>query len=150
MNELEATIQVKANVVIKELKGLVTEVFWVLLPFLLAAWSHWCFDLKVSLLLHKVVLWFLVLLDIKGVLNDNKGILLHKANMVDINLAVEEISSDVEVVRPKKVMRDDGSQLKQQRKVMDDVPMYGLCCSLHSLASSQEAITSALMEAVLS
>ena len=150
MNELEATIQVKANVVIKELKGLVTEVFWVLLPFLLAAWSHWCFDLKVSLLLHKVVLWFLVLLDIKGVLNDNKGILLHKANMVDTNLAVEEISSDVEVVRPKKVMRNDGSLLKQQRKVMDDVPMYGLCCSLHSLASSQEAITSALMEAVLS
>jgi hypothetical protein len=97
-----------------------------------------------------VVLWFLVLLDIKGVLNDNKGILLHKANMVDINLAVEEISSDVEVVRPKKVMRNDGSLLKQQRKVMDDVPMYGLCCSLHSLASSQEAITSALMEAVLS
>jgi len=150
MNELEATIQVKANVVIKELKGLVTEVFWVLLPFLLAAWSHWCFDLKVSLLLHKVVLWFLVLLDIKGVLNDNKGILLPKANMVDTNLAVEEISSDVEVVRPKKVMRNDGSLLKQQRKVMDDVPMYGLCCSLHSLASSQEAITSALMEAVLS
>ena len=150
MNELEATIQVKANVVIKELKGLVTEVFWVLLPFLLAAWSHWCFDLKVSLLLHKVVLWFLVLLDIKGVLNDNKGILLHKANMVDTNLAVEEISSDVEVVRPKKVMRNDGNLLKQQRKVMDDVPMYGLCCSLHSLASSQEAITSALMEAVLS
>ena len=150
MNELEATIQVKANVVIKELKGLVTEVFWVLLPFLLAAWSHWCVDLKVSLLLHKVVLWFLVLLDIKGVLNDNKGILLHKANMVDTNLAVEEISSDVEVVRPKKVMRNDGSLLKQQRKVMDDVPMYGLCCSLHSLASSQEAITSALMEAVLS
>ena len=75
----------------------VTEVFWVLLQFLLVAWSRWCFDLawsrwcfdlKVSLLLHKVILWFTVLLDIKGMLNDNKGILLHKCNMVDINLAL--------------------------------------------------------------
>ena len=72
LNELEAWIQVKANEAIKELKGLVTEVFWVLLHFLPAAWSHWCFDLKASLLLHKVILWFWVPLDRMEVLN-NKG-----------------------------------------------------------------------------
>jgi len=51
-NELEAWIQVKTNEAIKKLKGLVTEVYWVLLHFLPAAWSHWCFDLKVYPLLQ--------------------------------------------------------------------------------------------------
>ena len=77
----------KANEAIKELKGLVTEVFWVLLHFLPAAWSHWCFDLKVYPLLHKVILWFWVLLDRMEVLN-NKGILLHWCNMLDISLVL--------------------------------------------------------------
>ena len=87
LNELEAWIQVKANEAIKELKGLVTEVYWVLLHFLPAAWSHWCFDLKVYPLLHKEILWFWVLLDRMEVLN-NKGILLHWCNVLDINLAL--------------------------------------------------------------
>ena len=65
-----------------------TEVFWVLLHFLPAAWSHWCFDLKVFLLLHKVILWSWVLGDIKEVLNNEKGILLTKCNVVDINLVL--------------------------------------------------------------
>ena len=56
--------------------------------FLPAAWSHWCFDLKVFLLLHKVILWSWVLGDIKGVLNNEKGILLTKCNVVDINLVL--------------------------------------------------------------
>ena len=86
-NELEAWIQVKANEAIKELKGLVTEVYWVLLHFLPAAWSHWCFDLKVYPLLHKEILWFWVPLDRMEVLN-NKGILLHWCNVLDINLAL--------------------------------------------------------------
>ena len=68
-------------------QGLVTEVFWVLLHFLPAAWSHWCFDLKVYPLLHKVILWFWVLLDRMEVLN-NKGILLHWCNMLNINLVL--------------------------------------------------------------
>ena len=87
LNELEAWIQVKANEAIRELKGLVTEVFWILLHFLPAAWSHWCFDLKVYPLLHKVILWFWVLLGRMEVLN-NKGILLHWCNMLDINLVL--------------------------------------------------------------
>ena len=71
LNELEAWIQVKANEAIKELKGLVTDVFWVLLHFLPEAWNHWCIDLKASLLLHKVILWFWVRLDRMEVLNNN-------------------------------------------------------------------------------
>ena len=86
-NELEAWIQVKTNEAIKKLKGLVTEVYWVLLHFLPAAWSHWCFDLKVYPLLHKEILWFWVLLDRMEVLT-NKGILLHWCNVLDINLAL--------------------------------------------------------------
>jgi hypothetical protein len=63
---------VKANETIKELKGLVTEVYWVLLHFLPAAWSNWCFDLKVYPLLHKEILWCWVPRDRMEVLN-NKG-----------------------------------------------------------------------------
>ena len=45
------------------------------------------FDLKVYSLLHKVILWFWVLLDRMEVLN-NKGILLHWCNVLDTNLAL--------------------------------------------------------------
>jgi len=44
------------------------------------------FDLKVYSLLHKVILWFWVLLGRMQV--NNKGILLHWCNMLDINLVL--------------------------------------------------------------
>ena len=88
-NELEAWIQVKANEAIKELVG----DGGLLGPLALPAGGLEPLVLRpeglpgVYPLLHKEILWFWVPLDRMEVLN-NKGILLHWCNVLDINLAL--------------------------------------------------------------